>query len=364
MKNYENVRRVLQDYVANNEIAGASIIIQEGDEVCLKASVGWQDDGKKIPVNEHTIYRLASMTKPITAAAVMILSDEGKLDIGDPISKYLPEYAGTDKEKIQIIHLLNHSCGLGMVMCPGMMQSMALSDPEHDRLEDRVRRWTELILDFPVGTATGYSPSVGFDIAGRIVEVVSGMELDEFFRKKIFEPLGIEDITFILNEEQRTRRSVVFHDKKLDENPSPASPTSIEPYADASLAGYFCGSAGLFGTAEDYNKIVQMYAHDGYYNGVQLLKKETVQRMRTASNDLLAAPGVKWGLGMQVFGTMEETGYCVNEGSYTWSGAYGTHFFIDPKANRTFVLMLNSDNLGGSASYISRAVEKAIWEAK
>lgn len=86
--------------------------------------------------------------------------------------------------------------------------------------------------------------------------------------------------------------------------------------------------------------------------------------MHTASNDLLAAPGVKWGLGVQVFGSPEETGIYVHEGSYSWSGAYGTHFFIDPQANRTFVLMLNSDNLGGSQSYVSRAVEKAIWEAE
>lgn len=362
MRNYENVKKVLHDFVTNNEIAGASIIIQEGDEVVLKESVGWQDDEKEIPVNEHTIFRLASMTKPVTAAAVMILSDEGKLHIEDPVSKYLPEYA--DKENIQIIHLLNHSCGLGMLMYPGMMQAMTLSDPEHDRLADRVRRWSGLIPDFPAGTATTYSPAVGFDIAGRIVEVVSGMELDEFFRKKIFEPLGIKDITFLLNEEQKTRKSIVFHDKKTDENPSLSDPRSLEPFSDASLAGYFCGAAGLFGTAEDYNKIVQMYAHDGCYNGVQLLKKETVQRMRTASNDLPAGPGIKWGLGVQVFGSREETGYYVSEGSYTWSGAFGTHFFIDPKENRTFVLMLNSDNLGGSASYVSRAVEKAIWEAR
>lgn len=364
MKNYENVKKVLQGYVDNNEIAGASIIIQEGDEIAFKDSVGWQDAEKQIAVDEYTIFMLASMTKPVTAGAIMILSDEGKLDIEDPICKYLPEYVGTDKENIQILHLLNHSCGLGMIMHPGMVQAMMLSDAEHDRLADRVSRWKELTPDFPAGTATGYSPAVGFDIAGRIVEVVSGMELDEFFRKRIFEPLGIRDMTFLLNEEQKTRKSIMFHDKKLDEVPTPADFKDLDSYADASLAGYFCGAAGLFGTAEDYNKIVQMYAHDGYYNGVQLLKKETVQRMHTASNDLEAKPGVRWGLGMQVFGNPEETGIFVNEGSYSWSGAYGTHFFIDPKEDRTFILMINSDNLGGSESYVSRAVEKAIWEAR
>ncbi len=360
MKNYDGVKELLQAYVDNNEIAGASIIIQEGDETVLKAGVGWADEEKQKPVNEHTIYRLASMTKPVTAVAVMILSDEGRLKIEDPISKYLPEYAGTEKEDIQIVHLLNHSCGLGMVMHPGMIQAMMLSEPEHDRLEDRVRRWAKkLAPDFPAGTATGYSPSTGFDIAGRIVEVVSGMELDAFFRKRIFEPLGITDIAFTLNEEQKSRRGCVFHDG----NSSPMNPDKLEVYVDASLAGYFSGSAGLFGTAENYNRIVQMLAHDGCYHGVQLLKKETAQQMHTPCNDLFADPGIRWGLGMQVFGSPQETGYYVNEGSYSWSGAYGTHFIIDPKADRTFVLMLNSDNLGGSQSYISRAVEKAIWEA-
>lgn len=362
MKNYENVRALLQHYVDNNEIAGADIIIREGGSLALSAGVGWQDAAKTIPVNEHTIFRLASMTKPITAIAVMMLDEDGELDIHDSLGKYIPEYAGTDKEDIQILHLLNHTCGLGMIMCPGMQQATDLSNAEHDRLADRVARWKDLIPDFPAGTATGYSNCVGFDIAGRIVEIVSGMELDHFFKEKIFRPLDISDITFTLNEEQASRRSICFHGE-MPEGASVDSPVDTDIYIDASIAGYFSGAAGLFGTAADYDRVVQMLANGGIYNGVRLLKEETVRQMHTPVNNLSPQPGVLWGLGMQVFGEPAETGYYVHKGSYSWSGAYGTHFFIDPAADRTFVLMLNSDNLGGSMSYVSRAVEKAIWEA-
>lgn len=362
MKNYENVKALLQQYVDNNEIAGADIIIREGGRLALMAGVGWQNEAKTIPVDEHTIYRLASMTKPVTAIAIMILSEEGKLDIQDPIGKYITEYVGTDKENIRIIHLLNHTCGLGMLMHPGMQQAMDLSDVKHDRLADRVARWKDLKPDFPAGTETGYSNNVGFELAGRIVEIVSGMELDQFFEERIFRPLGISDMTFTLNDEQTKRRSICFHGK-IPEALLSDAPADLESYIDASIAGFFSGAAGLFGTAADYDRIVQMLADGGIFNGVRLLKEETVLQMHTPVNNLAPQPGVLWGLGMQVFGEPEKTGYYVHKGSYSWSGAYGTHFFIDPAADRTFVLMLNNDNLGGSMSYVSRAVEKAIWEA-
>lgn len=251
-----------------------------------------------------------------------------------------------------------------MLMHPGMIQAMMLSDVQNDKLQDRVTRWKELTPDFPAGTATGYSPNVGFEILGRIIEVVSGLSLDEFFRTRIFDPLQISDICFTLNDEQASRRSIIFHDEPVPEVPVPGDFGDMESYVDAAIAGYFSGGAGLFGTAASYNRLVRMLENGGELDGVRILKSETVQKIHTPSNDLYARPGVKWGLGVQVFGKQEETGFYVLEGSYSWSGAYGTHFFIDPKAKRSFVLMINSDSLGGSESYVSRAVEKAIFEAE
>ena len=169
--------------------------------------------------------------------------------------------------------------------------------------------------------------------------------------------------TELLRHAQSARRSIVHHDPDAPVVPTPGD-YSLDDYIDATHADYFSGAAGLFGTARGYDRFVRMLANGGELDGVRILKPETVQKLSTPSNDLPARPGVKWGLGVQVFDKPEETGFFVHEGSYTWSGAYGTHFFIDPAVNRSFVLILNCDNLGGSESCISRMIEKAIYEAE
>ena len=356
----------LQAFIDRGNICGAYVKLREHGELVLDQGVGVQDPGKDNPepVTEDTVFRLASMTKPITATAVMLLYEYGKLSLDDSLTKYLPEYTGSGREDIRILHLLNHSCGLGMIGFPGMIQSLELTKKQ-DRLADRVTRWKDLLPDFPAGTGTGYSPNVGFDILGRIVEIVSGMEFDQFLKKRIFRPLGMIDTTFLPDAEQASRQSILFHDKNhLPDVPIPADFGEKMNYAmDASICGYYSGGAGLFGTAADYDKLLQMFLNEGTCNGVRLLRPETIHLMRTPSNDLQAKPDVRWGLGMQVFGDPQKTGLSVNPGSYGWSGAYGTHFYVDPVGERTLLLMLNADGLGGSESYVSRAVENAVYEA-
>lgn len=363
MKNYNKAVEILEQLVREGKIPGACLIVNEGGETALNESVGWQDEEKTRPVTEDTIYRLASMSKPITAVAALTLMEQGRLDLNASIAEYLPEYRGTDKEPVKVVHLMNHSCGLGMLMHPGMVQAMMLSNALHDKLADRVERWKDLTPDFPAGTATGYSPSVGFEVLGRIVEVVTGVALDVYLKEAVFEPLGMSDTAFLLNDAQKTRLSVLHHDPEAPVVPIPGD-FKMEDYVDASFAGYFSGAAGLYGTASDYSRFARMLANGGELDGVRVLKRKTVRLMSTPSNDLFAHPGVKWGLGVQVFDKPEITGYYVHEGSWSWSGAYGTHFFVDPAADRSFVLMLNCDNLGGSESYISRMIEKTIYEAE
>ena len=362
MNKYQNAVTILEELVKKGQLPGACLLVHEGQEIVLKESVGMADEAKQQPVTERTIYRLASMTKPITTVAALTLFQQGKIDLDASIATYLPEYAGTDKEGAKVLHLLNHSCGLGMLGHQGMLQAMTLSDVKHDKLKDRVKRWKDLVPDFPPSTATGYSPSVGFEILGRILEVISGMELDTFLSQTIFGPLEMQDTTFILDGEQKRRLSILYHDPGAPIVPTPGD-FQMEDYVDASFAGYFSGAAGLYSTADDYSRFVRMLSGGGGYKGVRILNPETVAKMSTPSHDLFPRPGVHWGLGVQVFGAPEETGFYVHEGSYSWSGAYGTHFFVDPKANRSFVLMLNCDNLGGSESYISRLIEKTLYEA-
>lgn len=362
MRKYENAAMILDQLVNDGKIPGACLIINEGDSTVLNYSTGYADEEKTKPVSENTVYQLASMTKPIVTVAALTLLEQGKLDLNASIADYLPEYAGTDKEPVKVIHLLNHSCGLGMLMHPGMIQGIMLSDVKNDKLADRVARWKDLTPDFAPGTATGYSPSVGFEILGRIIEVISGMELDAYLRQTIFEPLKMEDTGFILNDEQKGRKSIVHHDPDAPIVPIPGD-YKMEDYTDASIAGYFSGAAGLLGTAVDYNRFTRMLANGGELEGTRIVKEESVRLMSTASNELYMKPGVRWGLGVQVYESPEVTGACIPGGSYSWSGAYGTHFFVEPAIDLSFVLMLNCDNLGGSESYISRMIEKAIYEA-
>lgn len=362
MNKFENAAAILDKLVNEGKIPGACLIVNEGDKTVMNHSTGYADAEKTKPVSENTIYQLASMSKPVTTVAALMLLEQGKLNLNASIAEYLPEYAGTDKERVKVVNLMNHSCGLGMLMHPGMVQSLILSDVQHDKLADRVARWKDLALDFEPGTATGYSPSVGFEILGRIIEVISGMELDAYLRQTIFEPLKMKDTGFILNDEQKSRKSILHHDPDAPVVPVPGD-YKLEDYVDATYAGYFSGAAGLLGTAADYNRFVRMLANGGELEGVRILNEESVRLMSTASNDLYMKPGVRWGLGVQVYESPEVTGACIPEGSFSWSGAFGTHFFVEPAVDLSFVLMLNCDNLGGSESYISRMIEKAIYEA-
>jgi len=369
MSKYQSAVDILQGLVDEQKILGAHLMVNEGTEIVLSESVGWRDEERSKPVTKDTVFQLASMTKPVTTIAALQLVERGLIDLAAPIGTYLPEYADGDKADVRIRHLLNHSCGLGMLMHQGMVQAMMLSDVHNDKLADRVSRWSALVPDFAPGTAMGYSPNVGFDILGHIIELVSGETLDAYFDGHVFAPLGIRDMGFVLSEEQKARKSALYHDPTEPPVVTPGDFGDLDDYIDASLSGYLSGAAGLFGTADSYNRIVRTLANQGELDGARILDDQSVRLMGTPSDYLpmspesLTIPGVTWGLGVKVFGEPEVTGYAVPAGSYCWSGAYGTHFFVEPAINQSFTLMLNSDNLGGSESYVSRMVERALFDA-
>lgn len=360
MKNTHEISNTLQRFIDSGDITGGSLIIRNKDEVLLDFSVGYADNVRTRKVDENTIYRLASMTKPITAIAIMMLIERGLLNLNDKMTKFLPTYAKHPQcAKIVISHLLSHCSGLGQDMA-GMFAAEDMSSLD-DRLQDRVDRWADLQPDFAPGEKTGYSPCVAFDILGRIVEILSDMELNQFLSKELFEPLEIKDIGFTLNEEQKTRLSVItHHDIRLP----PGMRMPNFDVVDASFNNYFSGSAGLYGSRKAYDSIVRLLTNEGIVEGTRLLKPATIQAMRTENPvcEWEMDKGQRWGLGMCVFGGPTISNIMVAPGSYGWSGAFGTHFFIDPSAQMSVLLMLNADHLGGAASPISRAIENAVWE--
>ncbi len=389
---------LLEKLILNSEIAGAGLIVRRNGHEEIRFVDGYSDVASQKKTTIDTVYHLASMTKPITAIAAMQLVEKGQLSVMDPIDKYLPEFgemlvsdrligfgdcynADPDnpmmavmiqdemnkvkmikaKNKILIRDLLNHSSGLGM----GVVSNEAVMNcfGEDDNLRERVEKFAETPLDFEPGTMTGYSAVVAFDVLGRIIEIISGDDLDTYFKKFIFNPMGIKDMGFIMDASQRTRLSCIY--KKVDDEMiEDESADSFIRMLDASINGYYSGAGGLFGTLAEYDKIVQMLLNRGVYEEVRIIGQETlelmVQESATHSKELM--PGVVWGLGMAVFGNEEETKRSVSKGSYGWSGAFGTHFYVDPLNNIGATLVLQRSDLGGADSYISRELEASIYE--
>lgn len=404
MYSVEQLNEVLQNYVDTKAIPGAALIVtKNGDEV-FRGKWGYKDPAYRVPADFNTIYRLCSMTKPITSIAIMQLVEQGKLSLDDELAKYLPAFAnpmvlpiyiwangyyepsedfpaGMSQEElmgkamsmmvpaqreITIRDLLSHCSGLGM---GGIAYS---SNAPTDDLEARVNKWANVPLDFQPGTLTGYSACVGHDILGRVVEIVSGMKFADYLKEKIFTPLGIQDITFTLNAEQKTRFGIPYtaENGKLYASPSTDDQAMcdwMESAINSELAGYCSGAAGLYASCEEYNKIAKMLVNGGELNGVRVLKPETVQMMRSPASDKYLEPyevgqvGCEWGLGVILFNDASRMGTFAQPGTFGWSGAYGTYVLVDPVNKVTMTFMTSVQNAGGNLSPVSLKVQEIVF---
>ncbi|MBB6637182.1 serine hydrolase domain-containing protein [Cohnella thailandensis] len=385
---HDRIDEQMLEYLANNDIAGASLLVRNDTGVLYRNKWGYANLEAAAPVEYDTIFRLASLTKPITAAAVLILVDQGKIGLDDEIVNFIPEFndlmvcrtefdlaslndlAKVDLENIKlerakrnvtIRDLLSHSSGLGMGVA-GHLLAMKLSEPG-DTLETRFRKFQALPADFEPGESTGYSAVVGFDALGRAIEVASGMSLERFLRENLFEPLEMNDTAFHINDHQQKRLAVLYKSENGDIFKAPDSED-----IDAMVIGgprYYSGAGGLYSTLSDYDRFAQMLLHEGEYKERRILKAETVRRIHRegAYKHLDFAPGMVWGLGMIVRKEPELAHSSLTKGSYGWSGAFGTHFFVDPVKKVSVVLMLNRSNIGGAGSYVSKRIEELVAAA-
>lgn len=392
------IAKEMQKLVDANEMSGAALIVRKHGKEIYRNKWGYADLEKKKPVEYNTMYLLCSMSKPITAVATLMLAEEGKLSIDDTVDQYIPDFVndkvceirvGEDgtyeasekypagmsleellkvmeyvpaKRKITIRDLLTHSSGLGM---EGISQTyMSHVNAESDTLKTRIEKWKDCPLDFQPGEATGYSPFAGMEILGRIIEIVSKMEFPEFLKKNIFAPLGIQDITFLLSEEQQARLACLYS-KKAGMLTCVPEEQNILKDIDAKK-GYYSGAAGLIGSVEDYDKFTTMLNNGGVFNGTRIIKEETVKKIyeERGERELDAfPPGCHWGLGMMVFCEPEKSGIPVKRGTYGWSGAYGTHMFVHPESGISATFVMNRNDIGGAASPIARKVEELVFAA-
>ncbi len=373
---------LLDDAVARRQIAGgAALIARRGKVVCL-ATAGRSDAEAGLPVDEATIYRIASMTKPITSVAVMMLREEGKIELDDPVSRHLPAFrvptvlvdgredaAGRPvtvpaRREITIRDLLTHTSGLTYRFFdrPGLGKLYAASGVSDGLSEtpgtiaDNVGRLAILPLLHQPGTAWEYSLST--DVLGRVVEVVSGRTLDEFFRERIFGPLKMEDTSFVVPEAKRRRLAALYTlgpDKlirRVDLGPVEAGAlvySATYPTRDGST--YFSGGAGLSSTIGDYARFLQMLLNRGELEGVRLIKPETVDLMtRNQIGDLMITfPNHGDGFGFG-FGVLTDRGKTeafrraayddvASVGTFSWGGIFNTYFWADPDRQMIGILM-------------------------
>ncbi|HEX4795891.1 MAG TPA: serine hydrolase domain-containing protein [Humisphaera sp.] len=351
----------MRQQIDKHEIAGAVTLVASRDRVLHLDAIGDANIEKKLPMQADSLFWIASMTKPITATAVMMLVEEGKLSVDDPIDKYIPELAHLktadgQEHVITLKHLFTHSSGMPDAG-PGELRT-----PQN--LEQVMKHYVGKTLLFAPGSQWKYSQT-GINTLGRIVEVVSGKPFQEFLQERLFTPLGMKDTTFYLTKDQIPRLATAY--KKTGDKLEPAEISMFSGQDLTSRNRYPAPNGGLFSTASDYGKFARMILNQGTLDGHQYLKPQTVTQMTTVqSGDLVTGftPGNGWGLGWCVVRQPQGSSQMLSPGTHGHGGAYGTQAWIDPQKGLVYILMVQRANFANSdASDTRMAFQEAAARA-
>jgi CubicO group peptidase (beta-lactamase class C family) len=381
------IHEVVMRRVDANELAGAVTLVARTGRVVHFETHGVMDLETKRPMAKDTLFRLASSSKPVTAAAILILMEEGKLKLTDPVSKFIPEfknprviveadrgllpmvdrpnpapktYTVPAEREITIVDLLTHTSGLGSGGAANAeFAALAKERKPTDALADFIPRLGSLALDFQPGTRWRYSGLAAFDTLGRIVEIVSGMTFDRYLRVKLFDPLDMRDTYFSVPEKEQSRLATIYNrsEKGLQK---PSNPLRIGGPA------YFSGAGGLVSTVGDYFQFAQMLCSGGEWNGKRILSPWTVELM--LSNNVgelflgqVGRPpkGVGFGLGGEVVLNSAEARMRKPNGSYGWDGAFGTYWWVNRAEQMVAIIFVQTS--GRSQQYeFDNAVSQAV----
>jgi len=360
----ERIDAMLNEAIAQNQIPGAVALVARNGKIVYHKAFGMADNEANRSLQPDDIFRIASQTKAITSTAVMMLWEEGKFSLDDPISKYIPgfenavifeslneadsSFTGRPASKpISIRHLLTHTSGIGYGMIDDdnfrkIYQKAGIIDAfttEDVSIEENIKKLARLPLHHEPGAKFTYGE--GLDVLGYLIEIVSRMPLDQFFKERIFDPLGMEDSYFYLPE-SKTDRLVPVQTKKNGAWAKYTASTFFDPdYPVKGAMSFFSGGGGLSSTAKDYANFLQMYLNNGEYNGVRLLSRTTVQTiMSNQVGNLLGESGTYYGL---AFGVVDKKGAGMggrsSEGTFEWGGYFNTQYFADPVENVIGILM-------------------------
>jgi len=388
------IREAVQKHVDAGEVSGVVTLVARRGKIAHFEAYGLLDLESKKPMPKDGIFRLASMSKPITAVAVMMMVEEGKIRLTDPVSRFIPEFKGSKvavarpgaraggppagpgapggpgagrgpapefdtvsaTRDITIRDLLTHGSGLAS---GGLGNSVAPQRGPTDTLAAYIPKLGAVPLDFQPGTLWRYSGQAGFDVLSRVVEVASGQPFDQFLKQRLFDPLGMKDTGFFARPDNQPRL-VTLYQRQPDG-------TLLKAANQVALTSttFFAGSGGMVSTAEDYAQFAQMLVNGGELNGRRYLGPRTVALM--ASNhtgDLVngqfgrPAAGMGFGLGVQVVEDPAAAGLRQSKGSWGWAGAYGTNVNIEPAERMVTIIMMQT-----ATGPLQRDFENAVFQA-
>ncbi len=360
----DRIDAMCKESVKDGDVPGIVALVARNGKIVLHKAYGMADNESGRKMKKDDIFRIASQSKAITSTAVMMLWEEGKFRLDDPVSKYIPEFkdpmvlksftykdtsytAEPANKEITIRHLLTHTSGLGYGVIDGderfrmLYQKAGITDlftTESISIGESVKKLATLPLHHNPGEAFTYSE--GLDVLGYFIEVVSGMPFDEFLRKHLFDPLGMDDTWFYLPGSKADRLVTVqkIEDGKWGRYPVTFYDTN---YPIKGAKSVFSGGAGLSSTAKDYATFLQMYLNGGELNGVRILSRTTVQSiLGNQVRDLFGGNSQYYGLAFGVVTAEgQDAGGLGSKGTFSWGGYFNTSYFADPAEQTIGVLM-------------------------
>ena len=378
----KRVSELMARHVQARNFAGAVTLVARRGRVAHLEAHGLMDLESKKPMPTDGIFRIMSMTKPVIGVAVLMMMEEGKVRLNDPISRFIPEYkdlkvavpqgggapAGrgggapaaprfyavpADRE-ITVRDVLTHTSGLVSGTISNSEERKVSAQPA-DSLATYLPRLGQVPLEFQPGTRWAYSAGAGFDVLSRVVEVASGLTIDRFTKERIFDPLGMKDTTYV--PPKGNPRLTTLYSRTAN---------GLQRQNDPGFMNgvYFSGGGGLFSTAEDYLQFAQMLLNGGELNGRRLLSPRLVELMGSvfAPDTLPGRPrGEAYGLSVRVLNDPIARNSFLSEGSFGWSGLFGTHFWVDPQEQIVGILMAQT-SVTGIREDFENAVAQAVVE--
>jgi CubicO group peptidase (beta-lactamase class C family) len=385
----QRIGQVIQRYMDAKDLAGAVSVVSRRGKVAYFEAQGLMDIEHKTPMRKDAIFRMASMSKPVTGVAILMLLEEGKIRLNDPVSKFILEFKDTKvaiekpqpagaaaaggrgqtarapeiytvpaSREITIRDLMTHTSGL---------ESGGAGTREGNRIAPRdtssnlaayIPKLGAVPLDFQPGTEWRYSALAGIETLGRIVEVVSGLTFDQFLKQRIFDPLGMKDTAFYQPEEKAPRIANIY-------TVSPGGLGKQETPGWLATKTLFSGGGGLWSTPEDYLQFAQMLVNGGELNGRRLLSPRTVDLMSSNhvgnlfAESSAARAGMGFGLTVEVVVDQIAANRRTSNGSFGWDGAFGTHYWVDRKEEIAGLLLIQRSTY----AQLNRDFENAVMQA-